>query len=495
MADETKEGQSPPKKKLKIFRVFIIIILVMVAGATAAFYLNLPGFKKVTGMSSQVLRMKMPTSKPSPNPSEKPSNKTIVKQTPTVKQTPRRPVKKAAIPQKSVKSPKVKKTQKSTNPIKITAKQNNSKPPVVASSHKVVARANVATGSRVATVPVRSSTAQSDIDYGFEMRRVETFLENDIGNANAIYNRGWLNERGGNLVSAQDDYSNAIKINSRLADAYFNRGLILIDMKKYEQAAQDFSEVIKMEPRAVDAYCNRGNAYFNLGKNDSALRDYEAALEMDPNDADLYFNRAIVLLDKGDESAAMADFRKALNLGLDKASDYLKSSASETPRIATSAPPQKTPRTSTPSQTAISTSSTTTAPSAPHVGSAGGKIHGVDFQVEQAGIANGILTLRQGSDFFPDYAVLVFLFLKEGETAEGRAFNITKEQGFGSPHIHMKWKQKGQNPPKTEIFMKDYTMRLQFGKRNDNVLPGKISLSLPDKDQSFVNGSFFAEIK
>ena len=129
------------------------------------------------------------------------------------------------------------------------------------------------------------------------------------------------------------------------------------------------------------------------------------------------------------------------------------------------------------------------------VGSAVGKIHGVDFDVEQAAIANGILTLRQGSDFFPDYAVLVFLFLKEGETAEGRTFNITKEQGFGSPHIHMKWKQKGQNTPKTEIFMKDYTMRLQFGKREDNVLPGKISLSLPDKEQSFVSGSFFAEIK
>ena len=67
MADETREGQSPPKKKTKLFRVLIIIILVIVAGAAAAFYLNLPGFKKVTGMSSQVLRMRMPSySEPSP---------------------------------------------------------------------------------------------------------------------------------------------------------------------------------------------------------------------------------------------------------------------------------------------------------------------------------------------------------------------------------------------------------------------------------------------
>ena len=117
------------------------------------------------------------------------------------------------------------------------------------------------------------------------------------------------------------------------------------------------------------------------------------------------------------------------------------------------------------------------------------------FHVEQAGIANGILTLRQGSDFFPDYAVLIFLFLKEGELADGRTFRITKSQGFGSPHIHMKWKQKGQNAPKTEIFMKDYTMRLEFGKREKGTIPGKISLSLPDKAQSYVRGTFFAEIK
>ncbi len=110
-------------------------------------------------------------------------------------------------------------------------------------------------------------------------------------------------------------------------------------------------------------------------------------------------------------------------------------------------------------------------------------------------MANGILTLRQGNDFFPDYAVLIFLFLKEGEQPDGRTFRITKSQGFGSPHIHMKYKQKAQNAPKTEIFMKDYTMRLEFGKREKGVLPGKIFLSLPDKNQSFVNGAFLAELK
>ena len=195
--------------------------------------------------------------------------------------------------------------------------------------------------------------------------------------------------------------------------------------------------------------------------------------------------------------------------GLDRASQYLKPPTAAKPKARTSRPP-KTPSKAvskappkTPSKTPIkiATKPTTPGPAAilqkekPSAGSALGKIRGAKFKVEEAGVANGILTLRQGSDFFPDYAILIFLFLKEGEKVEGRTFNITKGQGFGSPHIHMKWKQKGQNAPKTEIFMKDYTMRLEFGKAEKGALPGKISLSLPDKDQSYVNGTFFAEIK
>ena len=242
MADESKEEKSPPKKKSKLFKILILILLVLVLGAAGAFYLKGPMFKKVTGMSSQVLRMKIPGPKPSAHAPAKPLKKAAVKRAP--KPAPS----KASAPQKNTKS------------IKIAAKQNNAKPAEVDSSSKVLGQAVVPTVANVATTPARSSGSQGGMDYGFEMKRVETLLENDADNSNAIYNRGWLNEHSGNLVSAQEDYSKAIQINGKLADAYFNRGLILIDMKKYDQAVQDFTEVIKMEPRSVDAYCNRGNA-------------------------------------------------------------------------------------------------------------------------------------------------------------------------------------------------------------------------------------------
>ena len=50
-------------------------------------------------------------------------------------------------------------------------------------------------------------------------------------------------------------------------------------------------------------------------------------------------------------------------------------------------------------------------------------------------------------------------------------------------------------PPKTDILLGgDYAMKLEFGKRKGDVLPGKIYLCFPDKEQSYVAGEFEAKI-
>ena len=478
MADETKVEHSPPvkKKKGKVFKVLILIIILLAAGVAVAYFLEVPGFKKVTNVSSQVLRMKMPDRK-------------------TSSKTSRKQVKKA-----------------NTKPASKRVKPKAAAPPKTKKSVKVATSTKVVAGAKIAAVPVGSSSTKGALNPEVEMERVQSLLKTDTKNPNAIYNRGWLHERSGNMISAEKDYSRAIKLNGKLKEAYFNRGLIYIEMKKYDRAVSDFTEFIKMKPRSVDAFCNRGNAYFQLGKRNFALRDYNAALDMDPNDAEIYYNRALVYLNKGNQSSATADFRRAADLGLPQASKYLKPPTAK-PKPAVREPSKKSSKTpiktakQIPSRTPVKrtikaptktpTSGQTVALKNEKLssGSASGKIHGEIFKVEEAGMANGILTLRQGSDFFPNYAVLIFLFLKEGEQADGRTFQISKSQGFGSPHIHMKYKQKDQNTPKTEIFMKDYTMRLEFGKREKGSLPGKIFLALPDKNQSFVNGTFFAEIK
>jgi len=124
---------------------------------------------------------------------------------------------------------------------------------------------------------------------------------------------------------------------------------------------------------------------------------------------------------------------------------------------------------------------------------AAGAISGQDFTVQEAKLEGGILTLREGKEFFPDKSVKLFLFLKEGETLVGKTFRIAPNREFGGPqvHVHVQWKPKGdQGFGQTEIFMDKYAVVLEFGRLKDNAIPGKIYLCLPDKSKSYVAGTF-----
>jgi tetratricopeptide (TPR) repeat protein len=338
-------------------------------------------------------------------------------------------------------------------------------------------------GSSPVGKPVGIPAPVEVVDHNLEMRKLDNLINLGSKDADAFYNRGWLHAYKGNPQMAENDYTQAIGINTGYADAYYNRGLAYVRMKKYELAVADFTQAIKLNPRAVDAYCNRGNAKFQMGKIDLALRDLTAALKINPNDADVYYNRAVVHLAKGLKPKAMADFRKAASLGNDEAKRYLGL-----------APTKPKASTAVPRSSRVGWTMDLSHVTIP-VTAASGKIHGEAFRVEMAKVENNILTLRQGKDFFPDRAVTIFMFLKKGEALEGRTFNISSGHGFGAPHIHMKWRDGGKKAPETKIFMKEYTMRLQFKEKENGALPGNIFLALPDDSKSFVAGTFLAQLK
>jgi hypothetical protein len=123
-----------------------------------------------------------------------------------------------------------------------------------------------------------------------------------------------------------------------------------------------------------------------------------------------------------------------------------------------------------------------------------GKLHGQAFNPDNVKLDNGILTIRRGKDFFADQEVVVMLFLKGVEKPDGKTFEVGMAPEFGSPHVHMRYKEAGQNFPTSETFMDKYAMKLEFGKEADEKLPGKIYLCMPDEAKSFVAGTFVAEV-
>lgn len=326
-------------------------------------------------------------------------------------------------------------------------------------------------------VPAPPKQDKKAAEYDREINRLDALIKNDSNNADIFYNRAWLYAAKGDLQKAQGDYTKALEINDKHDAAYFNRGLVYVRMKKYDMAVNDFDAAIRLEPSSSDAYCNRGSANFQLGKNDAAIEDFTTALKIAPEDADLYHNRGIVYLSKGDNTQAMEDSKRAAQLREKKDEKGLKGEKGPGEKAGSVVWKQNLVNARMPETIAR------------------GMIHGEPFVYESAKLENGVLTIRDGKDFFPDHAVKIFLFLKEGETPEGKSYNITKTSGFGSPHIHMEWKTQDSSIPKTEMFMQAYEMRLDFGTTENGSLPGKIYLCLPDKMKSVVAGSFTAVVK
>lgn len=141
-----------------------------------------------------------------------------------------------------------------------------------------------------------------------------------------------------------------------------------------------------------------------------------------------------------------------------------------------------------PVQNPVSNSSDVTIPDTP----VSGKIHDADFAVEKAVLENGVLTLRQGKDLFPDLALDVMMFIKQGEPAEGKKLRIAPDQAPGKPLLRLQWRD-AENKLKTEDFPKNYLLILEFGKIQEGKLPCKIHAVLPDQSKSTISGTFVLE--
>lgn len=122
-----------------------------------------------------------------------------------------------------------------------------------------------------------------------------------------------------------------------------------------------------------------------------------------------------------------------------------------------------------------------------------GVIRGSEFQIEQAKLDNGTLTLRQGKEFFADKSVSIFIF--EKGSFDNKTIKIDSKTGFGKPHIHLAIKPKDANLPNTKIIMDGYEMELSFGETEELGIPFAISLLVNGDNKTDIKGHSFATFK
>ncbi len=138
----------------------------------------------------------------------------------------------------------------------------------------------------------------------------------------AYNNRGNAKSDLGKIENAIKDYDEAIKLNPNYAGAYYNRGNAKVDLGKIEDAIKDYDKAIELKPDYAEAYNNRGNAKSDLGKIEDAIKDYDEAIELKSNFAEAYNNRGNAKRDLGRIEDAIIDYDKAIELKPDFAKAY-----------------------------------------------------------------------------------------------------------------------------------------------------------------------------
>lgn len=130
---------------------------------------------------------------------------------------------------------------------------------------------------------------------------------------------------------------------------------------------------------------------------------------------------------------------------------------------------------------------------------AAGKVHGQPFVVQGAEMtSNNIITLRQGSDFFADREITIFVFGAKG-ALDGQTILLKNGEHEGplDCHVHLGWKVPGKDLPEHKSYFgsEGIGMKLTFGQRKDGLLPGYILLRMPDAQKSYLEGYFYARLK
>lgn len=122
-----------------------------------------------------------------------------------------------------------------------------------------------------------------------------------------------------------------------------------------------------------------------------------------------------------------------------------------------------------------------------------GRFRGADFSVVHAVYTDGKISLRDGSGTNSRYFVITLNL--DTNKLSGASYEFSPNGASGLMNIKMNWHQNGSKKGTFQNFAGGYAMKLQFGDRDQNNLPAKIYLCLPDAQKSCLAGIFNMTIK
>jgi tetratricopeptide (TPR) repeat protein len=150
-------------------------------------------------------------------------------------------------------------------------------------------------------------------DFRNAARIYSDVIRRDPGIADAYFSRGRFFTLQGDLQLARDDFDSALRLEPNDPEYRIARGTVQLALGNAETALGDFTEALNKAPN-VNIYLQRAEAFRVRGDFNSSVEDLKKAIELDRNNASPYLRRALVRAEMRDLEGAVADFNTAIRL-------------------------------------------------------------------------------------------------------------------------------------------------------------------------------------
>jgi hypothetical protein len=120
-----------------------------------------------------------------------------------------------------------------------------------------------------------------------------------------------------------------------------------------------------------------------------------------------------------------------------------------------------------------------------------GKLHGKPFAYQRVELIDGVLDVRQGTDFLPTMDVRILVNLDPSGMTDRRSFYV-QPTDTNPPEVYLSWQGKN-GQMETRIIKHGYSLELQLAPLTAYRLNGYMQLILPGKPESYLSGNFIAE--
>ncbi|MBW1706638.1 MAG: tetratricopeptide repeat protein [Deltaproteobacteria bacterium] len=157
-------------------------------------------------------------------------------------------------------------------------------------------------------------------DYETAIFLHERFLENEPGNALALYHLGYAYGQTGDHLKEVSYYEKALSFGFRSGHFFYNLGMAYGELNDIEKSVSAFRKALEIDPYSADYHFGLAMACYKRGLADkTAEKEFLKAIKIDPEHVKARLFLSMLYADWGELQKAAEQLRKILEIDPDNA--------------------------------------------------------------------------------------------------------------------------------------------------------------------------------